>query len=93
MNKHFDGLISHSTSDNKKLITFPVAHLCVQQAGEAEGQGLLTPEVWHALPTHGSHVCCLKKGPQEVSTKCLGLTCRAADHSSMQHKVFFLGSS
>lgn len=94
MSKHFDGSVSHSTSDNKKLITFPVAHLCVQQAGEAEWQGLQKPEVWHALLTHGSHICCLKKNPQaQVSTKFLGLPSRTADHASTKPKVVFPGSS
>lgn len=94
MNKHFDGSVSRSTSDNKKLITFPVAHLCVQQAGEAEWQGLLRPGVWHAPLTYGSHICCLKRNPQApASTKCLGLPGGAADHASTQPKAVFSRTS
>lgn len=60
-----------------------MAHLYVQQAGEAEWQGLLTLGRWHALPYHRLHICRLKESPQaQFSTKCLGLTCRASDHAS-----------
>lgn len=93
MNKHFDGSISHSTSDNKKLITFPVAHLYVQHAGEAEWQGLRTPGRCLALPAHRLCVCCLKESPQVQPTKYLGLTRRDSDHDSTAQSVFFLGIS
>jgi len=54
MNKHFDGSISHPTSDNKKLITFQMAHLYVLHTEEGD------------LP-RGSRVAACCAEPKEVA--------------------------